>query len=90
MGGCGSIAIAAQARSVMLVGKDHPSPGTRVLAMVKTNLPAMSQSRNFQIAEQPAAAIKWLGPSDLSADDLVRRASADDDLHPAIQAASIS
>ncbi len=70
--GSGSIAIAAQARSLMLVGDDPSEPGNQVLAMVKTNLDAKPPSLSFHIERDPPGAIKWLGASDLSADNLLR------------------
>ncbi len=72
--GSGSIAIAAQARSVMLVARDQLAPERRVLAMVKTNLDAMPCSLSFQCTRNLlGSTIRWTGPSEHSADELVRR-----------------
>jgi len=70
--GSGSIAIAAQARSLMLVADDPLEPENQVLAMVKTNLDARPRSVRFHIERDPPGAVKWLGASDLSADNLLR------------------
>jgi len=72
--GSGSIAIAAQARSVMLVAKDQLAPDRRILAMVKTNLDAMPCSLNFLCTRNSlGSTIRWMGPCEHSADELVRR-----------------
>jgi hypothetical protein len=85
--GCGSIAISALARTVMLVGNDQLGPDSRVLAMVKTNLDAMPRSLNFRVNLGPSGpTVQWQGASDLSADDLVARANSKE-LHPALRSA---
>src|SRR5580692_1080925 len=72
--GSDSIAIAAQARSVMLVAKDQLAPERRILAMVKTNLDAMPCSLSFQCTRNSlGSTIRWTGPCEHSADELVRR-----------------
>jgi hypothetical protein len=72
--GSGSIAIAAQARSVMLVAKDQLAPDRRILAMVKTNLDAMPCSLSFLCTRNSlGSTIRWMGPCEHSADELVRR-----------------
>jgi RecA-family ATPase len=86
--GSGSIAIAGQARSVMLVGKDPAAPDSRVLSMVKTNLDAVPRSVNFRVIYGGnASTIEWQGYSDLSADDLVHYREAEVRLQPAVEAA---
>jgi AAA domain len=72
--GSGSIAIAAQARSVMLVAKEQLAPDRRILAMVKTNLDAMPCSLSFLSTRNSlGSTIQWMGPCEYTADELVRR-----------------
>jgi hypothetical protein len=56
----------------MLVADDPLEPENQVLAMVKTNLDARPRSVRFHIERDPPGAVKWLGASDLSADNLLR------------------
>ncbi len=83
--GSGSIAIAAQARSVMLVARDQLAPERRILAMVKTNLDAMPCSLSFQCTRNSlGSTIRWMGPCEHSADELVRRMDGKT-ISPAVQ-----
>jgi AAA domain len=83
--GSGSIAIAAQARSVMLVAKDQLAPDRRILAMVKTNLDAMPCSLSFLSTRNSlGSTIRWMGPCEHSADELVRRMDGKT-ISPAVQ-----
>ncbi len=64
-----SPAIPAQARAVLLLAADPLAPESRVLAMTRCNLDAAPCSLRFEAAGAP---IRWLGPSDLTPDDLLR------------------
>ena len=60
----GSLAIAATARSVMLVAKDPEDPTSRILALVKGNLGAAPISQRFTFIQEPGASqprIHWAG-----------------------------
>ncbi len=80
--GLGSATIADQARCVLLVAADPLGPESQVLAMVKSNLEAAPRSVRFGVSGAP---IRWLGPSDLTADELVR--PGDTSQSPAIESA---
>jgi hypothetical protein len=74
--GSGSVAIAGQARAVLLAAKDPADPDARVLAMVKTNMGALPRSLRFVVGEGrssvgPCSQVRWLGECDLTADDLL-------------------
>ena len=69
----GSIGFIGLARLVMMLGKDPDDPDRRVLAQVKNNLAKECKAHRLQLFTPPgheAAAIRWLGACDLSADDL--------------------
>ena len=78
MRGSGSIAIAGQARAVLLAAKDPANPQTsRILAMTKSNLGPLPRSRAFTLAAAPTscgptARVQWGEECDLTADDLVK------------------
>jgi hypothetical protein len=55
----------------MLVADDPLEPENHVVAMVKTNLDARPRSVRFHIERDPPGTVKWLGPSDLNADNLL-------------------
>src|SRR5262249_24832106 len=71
--GSGSIAIVGAARTAHLVGRSPYDPARRVLACTKINIGLMPQSLGFEIesGERDRPRIRWTGPIDLSADDLV-------------------
>jgi hypothetical protein len=69
--GRGGAAIPAQARTALLVAADPLAPESQVLAMVKSNLEAAPPSVRFEASGAP---IRWLGPSDLNAEDLTKPA----------------
>jgi putative DNA primase/helicase len=74
--GSGSVAIAGQARAVLLAAPDPEDANRRVLAMVKTNLGRLPRSLRFGVVEATTAAgpccrVEWDGKSDLTADDLL-------------------
>jgi hypothetical protein len=86
--GSGSIAIAGQARSVLLAARDLDGAGGSVLAMVKTNLVATPRSRRFQVAGTgTSSTVEWLGESDLTADELIRPAALEKGRRRALSAA---
>ncbi len=69
----GSIGFVGLARTAMMLGRDRDDPEQRVLAQVKNNLAKERKAHRLQLVTPPgheAAAIKWLGECDLSADDL--------------------
>jgi hypothetical protein len=74
--GSGSVAIAGQARAVLLAAKDPADPDARVLAMAKTNMGALPRSLRFVVGEGRSSVgtcsqVAWLGTCDLTADDLL-------------------
>jgi hypothetical protein len=77
--GGGSIGFSASARSVLLAAPMPDGNGVMVLARTKANLSRAGQARSLQWRvvswkEDPEiAAIEWLGPCDLAADDLLRQ-----------------
>jgi hypothetical protein len=82
--GSGSIALAGQARSVLLAGKDPQDPDRgRVLAGVKSNLGPLPRSRRFTVEAVettvgPASRIAWGTECDTAADELVKPPDPDD------------
>jgi len=68
------MAILGAMRTAFLVAPDPCNAGRRVLACTKNNLAAFPPSLAFRIgaAESGTACIDWLGPVDLTADDLVQ------------------
>jgi hypothetical protein len=76
--GGGSIGITGAARSALLAGRDPADPGRHVLASVKCNLGGMVPSLAYQLVgslTDGVARIEWLGPVDLTADDILQHAS---------------
>ena len=80
--GGGSIAFSGSARSVLLAAEKPEGDGVMVLAQTKSNLARRGQARSMEWRvvswdkDPEIACIKWLGPSELSADDLLRRRDA--------------
>jgi len=68
--GLGSVDFSAVARSALRIGEDPERPGARVLVHVKSSLGPPGPSLEFEIAER----LVWLGRSELTAEDLDRRA----------------
>jgi hypothetical protein len=73
--GGGSIGFIGACRSGWLVGQDPQDAGRRILAQVKNNLGPPQPSLTFAIepADPERPMVKWLGPSTLTADDLLGR-----------------
>ena len=71
--GGGSIGFLAACRSGWLVAQDPAEPGRRVLAQVKNNLAPPQPSLAFSVEAHEGAAPRlcWLGPSPLTADQLL-------------------
>ena len=76
--GTDSISISGTARSVLLVAESPNNPNVGILASAKTNLGSKEDARSlsFEIESHEAATgsvarVNWLGPSLLSADDLL-------------------
>jgi AAA domain len=71
--GSGSIAFLGACRSGWLVARDPGSPTVCVMAQLKNNLAAPQPSLAYQLLPRKDAppALEWLGPSDLSADELL-------------------
>jgi archaellum biogenesis ATPase FlaH len=82
MRSAGSLAVAAAARSVMLIARDPEDPSSRILAVVKGNLGPPPPARRFhfdqeQDARQPN--IIWDGVAKtVTADTLLHKASRED------------
>lgn len=72
--GSSSIAIAAAARVVLLVGRHPDNDKNRVLAMVKNNVGPMMPSLEWGLWPTPIGAcrVDWVGECDLEADDLLQ------------------
>jgi len=72
--GLGSMAILGAMRTAFLVAADPCDPGRRVLACTKNNLAPFPPSLAFRFAnaDTDTACIDWLGPVNLTADDLVQ------------------
>jgi AAA domain/DnaB-like helicase N terminal domain len=83
--GGGSIAIAAAARSLVVFGADPDHESDRIMGWVKLNIAQLPRSMRYQIetAVHPSlkdkygkpteiAKIRWLGESDVQADELVQ------------------
>lgn len=71
--GGGSIGIVGAARAGYIIGQHPTTPTSRVLACVKNNLAISPPSMEFELvqAENGVAKIKWIGSSDISANQLV-------------------
>jgi hypothetical protein len=81
--GQGSIGISAQARSVLVAGRDPHDPDSFVLAVTKFNLGRRVPSLRYRIASVDvptasgtvsAGAISWEGPSEETADSILAQA----------------
>jgi hypothetical protein len=80
--GGGTIAIAAAARSVLIVGRDPARPKEFVLAVNKNNLAAKARSVRYAISPRgDTSGIDWGEECDLTADDIldppIKRKGAD-------------
>jgi hypothetical protein len=75
--GLGSIAFVAACRFVMLVGRDPSTPGRCVLAQVRNSLAGPQPSLAYQLTAADGAlpTVDWLGPSPLTADELLTGAA---------------
>jgi hypothetical protein len=73
--GLGSSDIPAIARVMLLVGVDPENEERRVLACSKNNLAERPASLGFRIVgtDSGVARLEWLGPSPLTADELVEK-----------------
>jgi hypothetical protein len=72
--GGGSIGITGQARAVWTIGEDPERPGVRVLSAAKVNNAPRPHSLGYELdfdEESETGRVRWVGESDLSADDLV-------------------
>jgi hypothetical protein len=80
--GGGSIGFTGSARSVLLVAEKPDGDGVMVLAQTKGNLvrKARAESLEWRLVswddDPDIPCIKWLGPSELRADDLLQRSDA--------------
>lgn len=78
--GGGSIAFAGLARVVWVAGRDPRDQDRRALAVSKNNLAPFPESLGYELVSAgpfKVGKVRWLGPLPLSADDLVRPATAD-------------
>lgn len=70
--GAASIAIVALVRSGLLIAADPNDRARRILAVVKANLVEEPPSLAYRIEKVGMSTrVQWLGPADLTADDLV-------------------
>jgi hypothetical protein len=74
--GSGSVAIAGQARAVLLAAKDPEDPTGSVVAMVKSNLGERPRSLRFgpaqgQSSVGPYSRVEWRGECELTTEDLL-------------------
>lgn len=72
--GGGSIGITGQARAVWTVGEDHEQPDVKVLSSAKVNNAPKPRSLAYMLdfdEESETGRVRWIGESDLRADDLV-------------------
>lgn len=77
--GSGSIAFSGAARSVLAVGRDPNDPERRILASVKCNLAPPAESLGWELVSAGSVArIRWLGSSQVAADQLVDQQPVDD------------
>ena len=67
--GLGSIDIAAAARSVLLIGRLKDDPAVRVMTHLKSSLAPEGPSIAFELV--PDGGFRWIGPYDVTADDLL-------------------
>lgn len=78
--GAGSIDVIGAARSAFLVAK-HPDDDTiKVVAHVKHNLSEKGPSWEYRLLEKEGASlpiVDWIGPSDLTAEDLLNASDGD-------------
>lgn len=76
--GSGRVAQAGSARSVTIVAPDPDDTNLRVWASAKNNAGPTPPSLVYEIDDTPfGPAVKWLGTSEWSADDLLRTKSSD-------------
>lgn len=92
--GGGSIAFESIARFVFCLGFDPANPAKRVLACVKNNFGERPPSLRYEIVpfkneRIDSARIEWLGPTDLTADDILARPRHRRPESPALRAESL-
>jgi hypothetical protein len=73
--GGGTIGFIGAARAGLLVAPDPVEPDRRLLAPVKYNLAARPATIAYAVAGEPPT-VSWLGPADLTADDLLGATAA--------------
>jgi|GEM_PF-1140917 len=66
--GLGSIDFAAQARSILLAGKDPDNKKQKAMIHIKSNLAETGASQGFQLNEN---GFHWTGESDINAQDIM-------------------
>jgi hypothetical protein len=77
--GGGSIALAAMARSVLVVAKSPVDSNERMLAHLKSNLGPLAQTLSFaSCVKGNAAAIDWRGSLEVTAEQLAKVGGIDD------------
>jgi len=72
--GGGSIGIIGAARSGLLVARDPEQPSRSIVAVTKSNLAAKAPALAYRLVDgdtYPVARVRWEGPTDHTADDLL-------------------
>jgi hypothetical protein len=72
--GAGSMAFLAACRSAWLFARHPGKPGHAVMAQLKNNLAPQQRSLSYEVVPRPngAAELRWNGPCELTAADLLR------------------
>jgi hypothetical protein len=77
--GVGSVALVAAVRSALLIAREPGTAERRIAAHLKNNLGPLMPSLAFQVvSEANSRRIEWLGPSVLTADDVLAATSPDE------------
>lgn len=69
--GIGSIDILGSARSVLMIGHDPHDASMRIICHIKSNLAPQGQSLKYKIDGHKARPFRWMGTSDLTAEEVL-------------------
>jgi len=75
--GLGSIDFSAAARSILAIGRPIDNPDIRVMVQQKNNLAPIGESLGFSLCD---GKVNWIGPYDISADELFSSSPSDKDV----------